>query len=137
MSAGVLTAYVEQRPVRRPPVLTAAARNVRPRLAVVPDQLPDPIRYGDTPARAARQQIATFLSIASIKAVMRDEFYVKTIAPQHLADRPPGIGSLAPWNVRPNIHRPEPGAYGTNAGTLSPADPFAKLYPKITYGGGS
>lgn len=105
------TPSVPRRSVRRPPMLTPASRNVRVLERFLPGRLSDPIRYGDTPSRPSMQQIATFLHIAPYRNVMRDDFWVHTIAPTPGADVPGwGMSSFA---TRPNIHREPAEAYGS------------------------
>jgi hypothetical protein len=104
-------AFVQRREVRIPPQKTAAALNVRPVERIAPHEAPEQPRQGDTPARAARMPIAVFQSIASIRAVMQDDFQFTIFAPY------PGAQALggrqAPWNERLNVQRSPAEAYGS------------------------
>lgn len=103
---------------------TPAERNVRVTEAIGPQRAPDPVRAGDTPTRPAKVQIVTFLSIAPWKAVMRDQFLIEQVAPNHLAATP--YGSQLPVIERANIRRPAAEAYGSLF-ELNPTDPYALL----------
>lgn len=103
---------------------TPAERNVRVVEGIAPQRAPDPVRAGDTPTRPARVQIVTFLAIAPFKAVMKDEFLVQQVAPNHLAATPRG-GQL-PLSERTNIARPAAEAYGSLF-ELNPRDPYSLL----------
>jgi hypothetical protein len=92
--------------------------NVRARELIGPQQSPDPLRYGDTPARPATQQIFQEHRPRSWRAVMRDTFVVplsETIADHTIlatgAQMPRGIQQ--PFRERANIEPPRPEAYGS------------------------
>lgn len=110
-------AIVHRRQVRIPPVMTAALRNVRATEHFSIQEAPDPIRQGATPARPARQQIVTWMSKASIRAVMEDDFRFSIVAPYPGAQ--PLDGRQGPWDERINIHKRSAEAYGSLL-TLSP-----------------
>lgn len=54
--------------------------------------------------------VVTFLAIAPYKAVMRDNFWLHTIAPNHTAAR--AVGPVGEWDERTNIRKPAAEAYG-------------------------
>lgn len=114
-----LFAYVRRRPVRIPPVRTAAARNVRATEHFSIHQAPEAPRQGDVPARPARVPIVTFSNAAAIRAVMEDDFRYAIIAPSPGAQ--PITGRQAPWGERINVHRRVAEAYGSFV-TLDPPD---------------
>lgn len=114
----MLAAIVHRVEPKRPPQLTAAQRNVRAVEHIAPQKAPSPIRYGDTPARVARQQIYQSLSIAPYRAVMRDNFYVVFDAPEPQAGMP--HGQQQPWVERGNIQSFDPEAYGNTVPPIIP-----------------
>src|SRR3954469_22335863 len=73
------TAIVARRVPTRGAVLTAVERNVRPIEATHEAGPADPQRQGDVPSRPSRMPVATFLNLAGIKAVMRDEFWLNIL----------------------------------------------------------
>jgi hypothetical protein len=98
--------------------LSAAARNVRAFEVIAPQKAPDPVRYGDTPARPARQQIYQSLAIAPIRAVMQDTFLVRMDAPNPQAAML--RGNQQPWIERRNVQSFDPEAYGNTVPPLLP-----------------
>jgi hypothetical protein len=100
------------------------ARNERLTEAIGPQRAPDPIRAGDTPARPARMQFATYFAIRAIKSVMADTFKVRAVAPNHVAATP--RGSQLAFTERTNIRRPPAQAYGSMY-ELDPPDRYAIL----------
>jgi hypothetical protein len=115
--------------VRRRPAMgsgheqrSAAALNVRPEEQFSRHQSPDPIRYGDTPARPSRMPIVTFLAIAPYKAVMSDDFWLSILArKQHAATL---HGPTGAYGERSNVHKPAADAYG-NLVLMYPQDPIS------------
>lgn len=109
-------AVIKRRPVDPggPPTLTGWQLNALLPEVIYPQKAPDPIRYGDTPARPAKQRRYGYLAKKQIRAVMYDaqsgvlgktEFNQFTKSPQ---------GKSLTWNERSNIRRGYPRAYGTN-----------------------
>lgn len=97
--------------------MTPAERNVRVPITVYPQQSPDPIRYGDTPSREAKNQVVTFMAQAAIRAVQEDRFGVDLWAPVHVASTTPRFGlhtqAVGRWNERANIEKRRYEPYGS------------------------
>lgn len=109
----ILTAYVPRRPVRQGLRVAAyAERNVRPRVPVYPQESPDPIRYGDTPARPARVAIAVMSGVGAYGAGLSDVFIPQNKdIPRRFLGTP--RGTQLPMGGRPNIATPSVAAYGS------------------------
>lgn len=113
VSAAVPFADIRRRPAEGTghARISASSRNVRPVEIFSVHKAPDAIRYGDTPARPSRMQIATSLAIAPYKAVMMDDFWLSIIAPNHPAHSLHGpVGRMG---ERTNIRKPAAEAYGS------------------------
>lgn len=93
--------------------MTAAARNVRPKIKVYPHKAPEQPRQGDTLARPARMPIAVFQAIAPILSVMQDSFGYLLFAPTHHAQTLQGPGDQLEWAERSNIIRYNSTPYGS------------------------
>lgn len=93
------------------PDRTAAQRNVRMFERVYPHRAPEAPRQGDTPARPARMPTYVALSMASIRAVQKDEFLYELWAPELQVQQL--YGNQAPFMERANIVRPSSIAYGS------------------------
>lgn len=119
MNAGIIGYEVGKRAPYAQPSMTAAQRNVRPKVIVAPQESPEGPRDGNIPSRPARIPIITFQSVASIKAVMNDEFGPDVAqAPVHTADVTTARGGLkgermGPWYERANIRRQPSVAFGS------------------------
>ncbi len=99
---------------------TMAERNVRPFEQYSAQEAPEPVRYGDTPARPSRMPIVTFLAAAAYHAVMKDEFQIALWAPDpHAAVLP---GQQLTWRERGNVHKPAAEAWGSMV-VVNPEDP--------------
>jgi hypothetical protein len=115
-------AFIKRRPAQGPghAQRSAAALNVRPVEQISAHQAPDPVRYGDTPARPARMPIVTFLNIAGYKAVMSDDFWLSILArKQHASTL---HGPTGGYGERSNVYKPAADAYG-NLILMYPQDP--------------
>jgi hypothetical protein len=96
------------------PVLAPSQYNDRPRELVAPQKAPDPIRYGDTPARAARMPIYAALAKRQWLAVMYDSqsgVIGKTEFMQYVSSP---RGKALSWDERSNIQHEFPEAYGSH-----------------------
>lgn len=90
-------------------------------------QAPDPVRYGDTPARRARMPLYSALSKGTIRAVMAiDQAGVIPKTQFDIAVGNPEGKSLA-WNERVNIRHDYPVAYGTHFTVDPQTDDEAEL----------
>lgn len=98
--------------------MTPASLNVRPVEDIHPHEAPDPIRYGDTPSRPARMQIAVFQAVADWLSVSEQRFITDLWAPVHVASTNYRFGvhseAVGPWGERANIERGEAKPYGSN-----------------------
>lgn len=91
---------------------TAAERNVRVPLTFGPQESPDPIREGATPARAAKVQVVTFAYDMGQQIGAEDFTFGENVDIRgDLASVPYG-GHLA-WGERANIAPPQHVAYGS------------------------
>ena len=122
-------AFVKRRPAAGTghEVFSPATRNVRPVEKFSRHRAPDQIYYGDTPARASRQQIYTALAIAPYKAVMRDDFWISTLNTPNYATTLWGRSGYD--KQRFNIKKPQADAWGSLVPLLAPPDPYAEQNP--------
>lgn len=101
------------------PVLAPSQLNARLSEIVFPQKAPDPPRYGDTPARKAKQQRYSVLAIRQIRAVAHDS--QSGVLPKTAFDQFTSSprGKSLTWDNRSNIEKEYPRAYGSNF-SLSP-----------------
>lgn len=112
-----ILAFVTRRPAPRPS-LTAAIRNVRPFENIFPNELPDPIRYGDfvNEGKAwgrARMPIVVFQAKEQILSVQEDDFGKHEILVPAAPNAAVPRGSHLPFKERTNIQREQTTAYGS------------------------
>lgn len=106
-------AKVPRRVAERSPQLAPSQLNERLTENINPQKAPDPPRYGDTPARPARQPRYAVLAVRQIRSVMHDgqagvigktEFEQAVSSPD---------GKLLTWDERTNILHQVPTPYGS------------------------
>lgn len=97
----------------RSPQLAPSQLNERLTENINPQKAPDPPRYGDTPARPARQPRYAVLAVRQIRSVMHDgqagvigktEFEQAVSSPD---------GKMLTWDERSNIIHQVPTPYGS------------------------
>lgn len=101
------------------PVYTPSQYNDRPHETVAPQKAPDPIRYGDTPARPARMPIYSVTTKRDWRAVMYDA--QSGVVPKTMFDLAVSSpqGKALSWDERSNIDHDQPEAYGSHY-TITP-----------------
>lgn len=106
-------AHVKRSTATRTPQLAPSQLNQRLDEIISPQKAPDPPRYGDTPARRARQPMYAVLAMRQIRAVMHDsqagvlgktEFDLYVSSPE---------GKSLTWDERSNIVHQIPTPYGS------------------------
>lgn len=106
-------AVAQRKPAERFPNLSPSQLNERLREVIAPQKAPDPPRYGDTPARPAKQPMYAVLAMRQIRAVAYDaqsgvlgktEFMQLTSNP---------VGKSLSWDERINIQRGYPQTSGS------------------------
>lgn len=121
------TAVVKRTTAVRPPQLAPAQLNQRLDEILSAQKAPDPPRYGDTPARKARQPMYAVLAKRQIRAVMHDgqagvlgktEFDLCVSSPD---------GKSLTWDERSNIVHQIPTPYGSGFQVIPQMSDFARL----------
>ena len=111
----------------RSPQLAPSQLNARLLEVINPQKSPDPPRYGDTPARPARQPMYAVLAMRQIRSVMYDAqsgVIGKTEFDQFVSM--PGGKSLT-WDERSNIVHQVPTPYGSGFQNIPTMDDATRL----------
>lgn len=111
-------AQIARNTAERSPQLSPAQLNARLDEVISPQKAPDPPRYGDVPARKARQPRYSVLAMKQIRAVMHDGqagVIGKTEFEQYVSMPD---GKLLTWDERSNIIHQVPTPYGSNFQTI-------------------